>query len=66
LAEITQHITEQLRFVQAAPSVQFQTIPPDLGAIRDEVEERLKEENEERRDEVRRAREAAVGTAMEL
>ncbi|KAK7417499.1 histone deacetylase [Neonectria magnoliae] len=66
LQDVVQHITEQLRFVAAAPSVQFQTIPPDLGAIRDDVEERLKEENQERHDEVRRAREAAVGTAMEL
>ncbi|KAH7270465.1 uncharacterized protein BKA55DRAFT_49579 [Fusarium redolens] len=66
LQEIVQHVTEQLRFVEAAPSVQFQTIPPDLGAIRDDVEERLKEENEERRDEVRKAREAAIGTSMQL
>jgi histone deacetylase HOS2 len=66
LQEIVQHVTEQLRFVEAAPSVQLQTIPPDLGGIRDEVEDRLKEENDERRDEVRRAREAAVGTAMQL
>ncbi|VUC20293.1 unnamed protein product [Clonostachys rosea] len=66
LQEIVQHVTEQLRFVQAAPSVQFQTIPPDLGAIRDDVEDRLKEENEEKHDEIRRAREAAVGTPMEM
>lgn len=66
LQEIVQHVSEQLRFVQAAPSVQMQAIPPDLGAIRQEVEERLKEENEERNDELRRAREAAVGTPMEL
>lgn len=65
LQEIVQHVTEQLRFVQAAPSVQFQVIPPDLGAIRDDVEERLQEESKERSEELRRAREAAVGTAME-
>ncbi|KFA61663.1 hypothetical protein S40285_07837 [Stachybotrys chlorohalonatus IBT 40285] len=66
LQDIVRHVTEQLRFVQAAPSVQLQTIPPDLGSVRDEVEDRLKEEREERSDELRRAREAAVGTAMEF
>ncbi|KAK5987692.1 Histone deacetylase phd1 [Cladobotryum mycophilum] len=66
LQEIVQHVTEQLRFVQTAPSVQMQVIPPDIGSFRDDVEERLKEENEERHDELRRAREAAVGTAMEF
>lgn len=65
LQEMVQHVTEQLRFVESAPSVQMQVIPPDLGGIREEVEERLKEEQEERNDQARRAREAAVGTAME-
>ena len=65
LQEIVQHVTEQLRFVAAAPSVQFQEIPPDLGAIRQEVEDRLKEENAERSEQLRQAREAAVGTALE-
>ncbi|KAF4123334.1 histone deacetylase HOS2 [Geosmithia morbida] len=66
LQDIVQHVTEQLRYVQAAPSVQFQIIPPDLAGIRDDVEERLKEEKEEKRDEIRRVREAAVGTPMEF
>ncbi|KAL2207174.1 histone deacetylase [Sarocladium strictum] len=65
LQEIVQHVTEQLRFVAAAPSVQMQTIPPDLAGIRDDVEDRLKEEDEERRDEIRQAREEAVGRALE-
>lgn len=66
LQEMIQHVSEQLRFVQAAPSVQMRTIPPDIGAVRDDVEQRLKEENEERHDEIRKAREEAVGTAMEF
>jgi histone deacetylase HOS2 len=66
LQEIVQHVTEQLRFVEAAPSVQSLVIPPDLAGIRDEVEERLKEENQERNETLlRRAREEAVGTPME-
>ncbi|KAH6689198.1 histone deacetylase phd1 [Plectosphaerella plurivora] len=66
LQEIVQYVHEQLRFVEAAPSVQFQVIPPDLGGIRDEVEERLREEKEEHDDDARRAREEAIGQAMEL
>ncbi len=46
LDDIIEHVTEQLRFVETAPSVQFATIPPDLGPIRDEVERRIKEEVE--------------------
>ncbi|KAI6779119.1 Histone deacetylase-like protein [Emericellopsis cladophorae] len=65
LQDIVQHVTEQLRFVQAAPSVPLQVIPPDLGGIRDDVEQRIKEETEEKRDELRRARESAIGQAME-
>ncbi|KOS21019.1 putative histone deacetylase HOS2 [Escovopsis weberi] len=67
LQEIVQHVTEQLRFVQAAPSVQMQVIPPDLGALRDDVEERLKDEQEEREeDEARKAAEEAIGIPGEL
>ncbi|CAM1507354.1 Fc.00g069950.m01.CDS01 [Cosmosporella sp. VM-42] len=65
LQDIVQHITEQLRFVAAAPSVQMQVIPPDLGAIRDDVEERLRERNDERDNDLRRARESGVGIPME-
>ncbi|KAH8675770.1 histone deacetylase phd1 [Xylariales sp. PMI_506] len=65
LADIIQHVTEQLRFVGAAPSVQNSIIPPDLGAVRDEVEQRMKEEAEERDDTARRLREEGVGIAME-
>ncbi|KAJ2970627.1 hypothetical protein NQ176_g8098 [Zarea fungicola] len=66
LQDILQHVTEQLRFVQAAPSVQMQAIPPDLGGIREDVEQRLKEENEERSNELRRAREAGTAALMEF
>ncbi|EXF83179.1 histone deacetylase [Colletotrichum fioriniae PJ7] len=50
LDEVLQHVTEQLRFVQAAPSVQYQTIPPDLGGLRDDVEAALKEQREAEND----------------
>ncbi|KAI0482380.1 histone deacetylase phd1 [Xylariaceae sp. FL0804] len=68
LADIVQHVTEQLRFVGAAPSAQLAVIPPDLGPIRDDVERRIKDEIEDRgRDEDgRRLREEAVGDRMEL
>ncbi|KAI0022567.1 histone deacetylase phd1 [Xylariomycetidae sp. FL0641] len=66
MAEIVQHVTEQLRFVSAAPSVQMSVIPPDLGPIRDEVEQRIKEECEERDELGRKLREEAVGDRMEL
>ncbi|EJP60722.1 hypothetical protein ACQRIT_001977 [Beauveria bassiana] len=66
LADILQHVTEQLRFVQAAPSVQMQAIPPDLAGIREDVEQRLKEEKEERSNELRRAREAGTAVPMEF
>ena len=52
--------------VQAAPSVQMQAIPPDLGVIRQDVEERIKEEAAERNDELRRVKEAGVATPMEF
>ncbi|KAI1845700.1 hypothetical protein JX265_008683 [Neoarthrinium moseri] len=66
LLEIVQHVTEQLRFVAAAPSVQSSVIPPDLGPIRDEVEQRIKEEIEEQDENARKAREEAVGVPMEF
>lgn len=65
LNDLVQHVTEQLRFVQAAPSVQYQVIPPDLGGLREDVEEKLKEEREAENDSIRKAREEAVGSAME-
>ncbi|KAK8049808.1 histone deacetylase [Apiospora phragmitis] len=66
LQDIVQHVTEQLRFVSHAPSVQYQVIPPDLGPIRDEVEQRLKEEAELHDDNARKLREEAMGVPMEM
>ncbi|KAK3694978.1 histone deacetylase-like protein [Podospora appendiculata] len=66
LQEIVQHVHEQLRFVTHAPSVQSQIIPPDLGGIRDDVEDRLREENAEKDEELRKMREEGLGTPMEL
>jgi histone deacetylase HOS2 len=63
--EIVRWITEQLRFVNAAPSVQSQVIPPDLTAMKDSVEDMLREEREERDDELRRERESGLGVPME-
>lgn len=66
LQEIVQHVTEQLRFVNFAPSVQYKVIPPDLGGIRDEVEDRLREEAEEKKNNrLRQAKEEGVGVPME-
>lgn len=64
-------IREQLRYLQGAPSVQMQTIPPDLQGLRKEVDERIKAEREERdrggyRDRVRRTRERGVGGRGQL
>lgn len=66
LQDIVAHVGEQLRFVTIAPSVQYQVIPPDLAGIRDEVEERLKEEAEEKDENLRRVREEGVGVALEF
>lgn len=68
LRDIVAHVHEQLRFVQHAPSVQSSIIPPDLGPVRDEVEERLKEERGEREgDEVeRRVKEQGLGVEGEM
>jgi histone deacetylase HOS2 len=65
LQDIVQHVGEQLKFVQIAPSVQYQVIPPDLQGIRDDVEDRLKEESELNNEDLRRTREEGVGVALE-
>jgi histone deacetylase HOS2 len=66
IQEIISSITEQLRFVSWAPSVQMQDIPPDLAGLRDEVEESLREDKEENDDEFRKEKEEAVAEPMEL
>jgi histone deacetylase HOS2 len=62
--DIVSSITEQLRFVNGAPSVQSQVIPPDLTGLKDDVEDMLREENE-RREQVRRQKEQGFGVQME-
>jgi histone deacetylase HOS2 len=47
LDKIITKVNEELRFMQGAPSVQMQYIPPDLQGWRDEMDERLKEEEME-------------------
>jgi histone deacetylase HOS2 len=65
ISDIVQSITEQLRFVNAAPSVQSMYIPPDLTAFKEDVDRRLAEEREENDDNIRRDKEAGLGIAME-
>lgn len=65
LQDIVMAITEQLRFVERAPSVQSTQIPPDLTAMKDDVEDQLREEREDLDDELRRNREEALGELME-
>lgn len=58
-------IMEQLRYVEGSPSVQMQYLPPDLGAVREEVEREIREEREER--EIgRRNKERGRGTRGEM
>ncbi|KAH8657515.1 histone deacetylase [Tricladium varicosporioides] len=63
--EIVSSITEQLRFVNCAPSVQMTNIPPDLTAYKEDVEDRLREEKEEFDKEARRVKEQGLGVPME-
>lgn len=66
IRDIIAFISEQLKFVNHAPSVQMQDIPPDLAGLRDEVDERLREEREDHDDDLRKEKEEALGEAMEL
>lgn len=65
LREIIESITEQLRFVNRAPSVQSKAIPPDLCLLREEVDDKIKEDQEESDDDLRRDREEGLGVPME-
>ena len=58
-------IKEQLRYVEGSPSVQMQVIPPDLGAVREEVDRQIKEEKENAED-YRRGKERGKGVRGEL
>jgi histone deacetylase HOS2 len=64
--EIVQSITEQLRFVNAAPSVQSTVIPPDLAGLKDDVEDKLREEKEEYDEMLRSDKEQGLGVPMEF
>lgn len=66
LDAIVAAISEQLRYVKGAPSVQMQMIPPDIGRIRQAVEERLQEEREQKDAGLRRGRESGIGVSGEL
>jgi histone deacetylase HOS2 len=66
IEDIIRSITEQLRFVNQAPSVQSMQIPPDLTGLRQEVEDGLKEQREMDDEYVRRSKEGGYGRAMEL
>ncbi|TVY75939.1 Histone deacetylase phd1 [Lachnellula suecica] len=63
--DIVTSITEQLRFVNAAPSVQSKHIPPDLTAWKDSVDDRLREEREANDGQFRREKEQGLGVPME-
>ncbi|OBT67623.1 hypothetical protein VE03_03780 [Pseudogymnoascus sp. 23342-1-I1] len=66
IAEIVASINEELRFVNHAPSVQMQDIPPDLTGLRDEVEDEIRENREDKDEDYRKDKEEAVGVDMEL
>jgi histone deacetylase HOS2 len=65
LAGLVVGIREQLRYVQGSPSVQMQHIPPDLGAVREEVDAEIREEKE-REEEFRKRKERGRGVRGEL
>lgn len=66
MSDIVQSITEQLRFVNAAPSVQSMYIPPDLTAFKEDVDQKIAEEREDNDDTMRRDKEAGLGISMEF
>lgn len=47
LENVKKYILEQLRFINYAPSVQMQEIPPDLTGLTEEEEQAIRELNEE-------------------
>lgn len=65
LAAIYSSTMEQLRYFEGNPSVQMRWIPPDLGGIREDVEDELREMREEKEGR-RRKRERGPGTRGEL
>ncbi|KAF7958483.1 hypothetical protein EAE96_002026 [Botrytis aclada] len=62
--DIVSSIHEQLRFVEHAPSVQSQDLPPDLGAWKQDVEDEIKEAKEQE-ESYRLQREEGLGILRE-
>lgn len=60
LESVRIQILEQVRFLNGAPSVQLQEIPPDLGGV-DEEERRQVEEEEREWEELQRERDGVCG-----
>ncbi|MCJ1281034.1 histone deacetylase [Xylographa opegraphella] len=65
LQSLVMGIRESLRYVEGSPSVQMQHIPPDLGPVREEVDEEIRREREEE-GAARRQRERGRGVRGEL
>ena len=61
---LVEGITESLRYLKGAPSIQMTTIPPDLGPIRDSLEDELRDEREAESE--RRRKEEGLGVVGEL
>lgn len=60
LRDIVASVHEQLRYVEGSPSVQLQQVPPDLGAVREEMEREIEEERDAK-DHGRRRKERGAG-----
>lgn len=65
LEAVRQRIMEHLRYLNGAPSVQMQEIPPDLEGFKVEIDEMILEEAKER-EKGRKTREKAQGRHGEL
>ncbi|MCJ1305606.1 histone deacetylase [Hypocenomyce scalaris] len=66
LEKLVRGIGEQLRYLEGAPSVEMQVIPPDLEGIREDVEREIEEEREAGDEKFRRERERGAGVRGEL
>ncbi|CZS91509.1 probable histone deacetylase HosA [Rhynchosporium agropyri] len=65
ITEIIESVTEQLRLVNRAPSVQIKAIPPDLMGVKDEYDALIRREQEDLDEDLRRDREEGLGVPME-
>ncbi|KZF22442.1 histone deacetylase phd1 [Xylona heveae TC161] len=66
LWSLVEGIHKQLAYLESAPSVMMQHIPPDLGGIREDVDREIKEEREDGDDRYRKQNETGAGTLGEL